>query len=300
MKRILITGAKSYIGTSFEGYAVLHYPDFILDTIDMHGEEWKNKDFSDYDTIFHVAGIAHADVGHVDDNKRALYYSVNTELAIETAKKAKREGVRQFIFMSSMIIYGDSAPYGKAKVISINSKPNPANYYGDSKWRADKGIRELADDRFSVAILRPPMIYGRGCKGNYAVLAKLAKKLPVFPDINNQRSMLYIENLCELLCQLIESGKGGVFFPQNAEYVRTSEIVREIRNTMNRPIPLTRLLNPIVIMMSKMPGRVGQLTNKAFGNSTYDTAMSIYADLNYQIIGFDESVRRTEGMMDVR
>ncbi len=200
MKKVLITGANSYIGTSFEKYAQEHYPqEFQIDTVDMIDGSWRNKNFSNYDVVFHVAGIAHADVGHVTEEIKAKYYAINTDLAIETAQKAKNEGVGQFVFMSSAIIYGDSAPYGKQKVITKDTEPCPANFYGDSKWQADKGVRALADDMFKVTVLRPPMIYGKGSKGNYPVLAKMAKKLPVFPDIKNERSMLYIENLCEFL-----------------------------------------------------------------------------------------------------
>ena len=191
MKRLLITGANSYIGTSFEDYMNRNFPEALqINTLDMLDEHWKETDFSGYDAIFHVAGIAHADVSNVSKETEQLYYRVNTDLAIATAKKAKEDGAGQFIFMSSMIVYG-----GKEH-ITVQTQPSPANFYGDSKWQADKGVRELEDAHFHVAVLRPPMIYGKGSKGNYPVLAKLATKLPVFPKVSNRRSMLYIENLC--------------------------------------------------------------------------------------------------------
>ena len=134
MKRVLITGANSYIGTSFEKYVEEHYRfGLIVDTIDLTDGSWRTKDFSSYDVVFHVAGIAHADVGHVTPEIKAKYYAVNTDLAIETCQKSKNDGVKQFVFMSSSIIYGDSAPYGKSKRITRNTKPHPANFYGDSK-----------------------------------------------------------------------------------------------------------------------------------------------------------------------
>ena len=203
MKKVLITGSNSFIGTSFEQYASEYYPsDFTIDTIDMIDGTWREADFSQYDVVFHVAGIAHSDTGKATEETKARYYSINTDLAIETAKKAKKDGVRQFVFMSSAIIYGDSAPYGKEKRITKETEPEPANFYGDSKWQADKGVREQADDAFTVTVLRPPMIYGKGSKGNYPILAKMAKTLPLFPNVKNERSMLYIENLCEFLCKL--------------------------------------------------------------------------------------------------
>lgn len=217
MKKVLITGANSYIGVSFENYVREHYgSELSIETVDMIDDSWKEKDFSSYNVVFHVVGIAHADVGNVSDEVKAKYYAINTDLAIETAKKAKAEGVKQFVFMSSSIVYGDSAPYGKQKRITADTEPKPANFYGDSKWQADKGARELADDSFIVTVLRPPMIYGKNSKGNYPMLAKMAKKLPIFPDVQNERSMLYIENLCEFLCQVMIRREGGIFWPQNA------------------------------------------------------------------------------------
>lgn len=296
MKKVLITGANSYIGESFEQYAKEHYDEnFQIDTVDMIDGSWREKDFSDYDTVFHVAGIAHADVGNVSDEVKDKYYAVNTDLAIETAKKAKQDGVKQFVFMSSMIIYGDSAPFGKQKMITVETKPEPANFYGDSKWQADKGVRVLADETFHVLVLRPPMIYGKESKGNYPTLAKLAKKLPVFPDVNNQRSMLYIENLCEFLCQVMLVGKGGIFFPQNKEYTKTADMVKMISEAAGKKILITKLLNPFVWIGGKIPGKLGGLVNKAFGNSCYDKKISIYEEMRYQKMGLKESVVRTEG-----
>ena len=269
MKRILITGANSYIGTSFEEY-MKEYDDYQIDTLDMKNPEWRNYDFSIYDTVFHVAGIAHADVGHVSEEVRKLYYKVNTELTAETAMQAKKSGVRQFIYMSSIIVYGESAPLGKKKLITAETTPEPANFYGDSKLQADIKLQEMNDDNFRVCILRPPMIYGPGCKGNYQMLSKMAKRLPIFPDIRNERSMLYIGNLCDFIKECIDEQKGGIYFPQNSEYISTSQLVFEIAKANNRTIHLTKALNPIVYIASKIPGKIGGMCNKAFGDMTYE------------------------------
>lgn len=256
---------------------------------------WREKSFAGYDAVFHVAGIAHADVGHVSEERKAFYYKINRDLAIETARKAKEDGASQFVFMSSMIVYGESAGLGKKKVITKDTKPHPANFYGDSKWQADKGVRKLADDSFHVAVLRPPMIYGKGSKGNYPLLAKMAKKLPVFPDIQNERSMLYIGNLCEFLCLLMQSGEGEIYFPQNAEYVRTSEMVRLIARTAGHRIWITKLLNPAVWLAGRIPGKVSGMVNKAFGNMTYELEMSEVFDGKYRCFDLERSIRLTEG-----
>lgn len=295
MKKVLITGANSYIGISFEQYVAEHYPKEIsIDTVDMIDASWREKDFSVYDVVYHVAGLAHADVGNVSEAVKAKYYAVNTDLAIETARKAKAQGVRQFVFMSSAIIYGESAPYGKKKRITRDTDPKPANFYGDSKWQADKGVRKLADDSFTVTVLRPPMIYGKGSKGNYPILGKMAKKMLFFPDIDNERSMLYIENLCEFLCQVILRGEGGVFWPQNAEYSRTSELVQQIATVVGHTIWVSGVWNWAVVLASKMPGKIGGLANKAFGNMSYDQSMSRY-DFDYIVADLKTSIERTEG-----
>lgn len=289
MKRILVTGKNSYIGTAFTRYAEARYPgEFRTDTVSMRDGAWRELDFSVYDTIFHVAGLAHADIGHATEETKRNYYKVNTDLVLEAAGRAKAAGVAQFVFMSSMIVYG-----GREHVTE-DTVPEPANFYGDSKWKADCGVRELADDGFQVAVLRPPMIYGKGSKGNYPVLAKMAKKLPVFPKVSNRRSMLYIENLCEFLCRIILEGRGGIFFPQNGETVGTSELVKEIAECAGHKIRVTALLTPFVSMGKHMPGKIGDLCRKAFGSSWYEPDMS-ETEWDYRVADLRESVRRTEG-----
>lgn len=298
VKKVLITGAGSYIGESFTSYAAKNYPALEVTFIDMMDGSWREKDFSSCDIVYHVAGIAHADVGNVDEATKEKYYKVNTDLAVEVARKCKAEGVKEFIFMSSMIVYGDSAPYGKKKVIDEKTVPQPANFYGDSKLQADVAVRDLADDKFKVVVLRPPMIYGKNSKGNYPTLAKLAKKLPVFPKIENERSMLHIDNLCEFLCQimLVEfCTPSVVLIPQNAEWTKTSDMVREIADVGGKRIKLLKVLNPAVWLGSKVPGKIGGLVNKAFGNSCYAHEISVYEGIDYQQIDLKESIRRTEG-----
>lgn len=299
-KKVLITGAGSYIGNSFIEYVKEHYiSNFDIDELDMMEERWKEKTFSEYDIIYHVAGIAHADVGNVSDEVKKKYYEVNTDLTVEVAKKAKQEGVKEFIFMSSMIIYGDSAPYGKKKVIDENTVPVPINFYGDSKLQADIAVRDLASNDFKVIVLRPPMIYGSGSKGNYRTLVKLTKKLPVFPDVENERSMLFIGNLCEFLCQimLIKEMKRNavVLIPQNAEWTNTSIMVKEIAKANGKKIVVTKLLRPAVAIAGKIPGKVGEMVNKAFGNSCYLHDLSEYEGIAYK--NECKKARNNEGYM---
>lgn len=290
MKRILITGAESYIGTSFDRYLKENYPDkYGVDTVNMLDGSWRQKSFGGYDSVFHVAGIAHSDNGKISEEKAKLYYAVNTDLTVETAKKAKQDGVKQFIFMSSAIVYGESAPIGKRKVITENTPVSPANCYGDSKVQAENGIRPLNDDNFKVVILRPPMIYGKGSKGNYPTLSKFAQKLPVFPDVKSERSMLYIENLCEFVRLMVENEERGTFFPQNSEYSNTSEMVKMIAEAHGKKIHLIRGFTWALKLLSHFTGVV----NKAFGNLSYEMEMSNYKS-DYRIASLAESIECTE------
>ncbi|WP_275373068.1 NAD-dependent epimerase/dehydratase family protein [Clostridium tertium] len=286
MKKILITGANSYIGTSFEKWLNNWTNEYSVDTIDMKDPSWKEKKFSGYDVIFHVAGIAHVST---DPKMEDLYYKVNRDLTIETAQKAKLDGVKQFIFMSSIIVYGDSSHINKKRVIDKNTIPEPSNFYGNSKLQAEEGIIKLQDDSFNIVVLRPPMIYGKSSKGNYQLLSKIAKKSPIFPNIENERSMLHIDNLCEFIRLMIQNNEKGVFFPQNKEYVKTSELVKLIAESNGKKILETKVFNPVLRLMGSYVGVV----NKAFGSLVYEKNMSDYRE-EYRVRDFKDSIRNTE------
>lgn len=289
MKKILITGANSYIGTSFEKYIKEKFPnDYQVDTIDMIDGSWREKSFAGYDVVYHVAGIAHSDNGKISAEKEKLYRSVNTDLTIETATKAKIEGVKQFIFMSSAIVYGDSGKIGKKKVITKDTTVNPANCYGDSKVQAELGIIPLQDDKFKVCVLRPPMIYGKGSKGNFPQLEKFARKLKFFPYVKNERSMLYIGNLVEFVRLMIVNEEQGIFWPQNAEYSNTSELVKMIAKSKGKKIYFVKGFAWLLKIMSLFTG----LINKAFGNLSYEQNMSNYK-VEYRKYNLEESIKET-------
>src|SRR5690554_4420353 len=279
MKKILITGKDSYIGTSFEKW-LSKWPDkYRVDTIDMKSDTWRDNDFSGYDVVFHVAGIAH--IKETSDNQD-LYYKVNRDLAYETAHKAKQEGVEQFIFLSSMSVYGI-----ENGVIDKSTPLRPNSAYGKSKIEAEELINKLQDDSFTVATLRPPMVYGKGCRGNYPRLAGLALKTPIFPKVDNKRSMIYIDNLSEFVKQLIDNRSGGLFFPQNVEYVNTSEMVRLIAEVHGKKIVMTKLFNPLLRLLNV------STVNKVFGDLVYDMSMSEYKS-DYRICEFRETIKKTE------
>ena len=283
MKKILITGAGSYVGESVRKYILSTSSDFQIDAVDTMGDNWKNADYSQYDVVYHVAGIAHV---NADPKMEALYYKVNRDLTIEVAKHAKAAGVKQFIFMSSQIVFHESQSL-KSEVLTAETKENPNGFYGDSKLQAELGIKPLEDENFKVCILRPCMIYGPNAKGNFPRLAKLATKVPVFPAWHNKRSMLYIDNLAEFVKQAILRELSGTFYPQNRELADTVEIIRFFAKAAGHRIWITRLLNPFVWLGSF----VLQPINKMFATYYYDPAMS-KMDFDYQLVSFEESLKR--------
>lgn len=284
MKKVLVTGVNSYVGNRFAEWVKQYPDDYDVDRISVRDDKWKEIDLSIYETILHVAGIAHVST---DPNLEELYYKVNRDLTIELANQAKVAGVKQFIFMSSIIVYGDSK--AEKIVIDRQTKPNPSNFYGRSKLEAEEGIRSLESNEFKVAIVRPPMIYGKDSKGNYPKLAKAARMLPVFPNIDNERSMLHIDNLSEFLRLIIKNRDDGLFFPQNSRYVKTSEMVKAIAEVHDKKIQLTKMFNPILkLMISRV-----NIVNKVFGNLVYDQELSTYREV-YHINGLSESIKATE------
>ena len=292
MKRILVTGENSYIGTSFVEFMEDYKDEYVVETISVRGDEWKEKDFSNYDVIYHVAGIAHADVGNVTKEQQEIYYQVNRDLTYDVANKYKQdraEKTSQFIYMSSIIVYGDNVSIRKKRVITKDTEPNPSNFYGDSKLQAEQKIIPLGTETFQVCIVRPPMIYGPNSKGNYPQLRKFALKLPIFPDIPNERSMLFVGNLMNFIKNMIDEDKKTVIYmPQNSEYVRTSHMVKEIANAHGKNIKLFSFMNWSVYLLSFVPGKIGDLTNKAFGNLVYEEKMK------NSRVDFKNSVKETE------
>lgn len=258
MKKVLITGANSYIGNSFKRYIDNNFKEkYEITILDMHDNAWKTKSFSGFDAIYHVAGIVHQ-----KETKRNahLYYEVNRDLVIDVAKKAKCDGVKQFLFLSTMSVYG--MVIGK---ITKETIPNPKTHYGLSKLQAEEALTKIAANSFKVVVLRPPMVYGNGCRGNYNAIIKLVKYFSVFPKVQNQRSMIYIDNLSAFVEMAIDKGLNGVFFPQDKEYSNTTNMAQAIAVTMNKKIYESYLLG--IVMYALMP--FSKKIRKAFGSLVY-------------------------------
>lgn len=276
MKRILITGKNSYIGNAFEDL-ISQWPDkYQITKLSVRDDRWRNEDWSQYDTVLHVAGIAH---NSSNANMEELYYQVNRDLTYDIAKKAKNDGISHFINMSSIIVFGT-----KQEKINSLTKPNPDNFYGDSKLQGEKKINNLVNDNFKVAHIRPPMVYGSNSKGNFPLLANLAVKVPFFPDFDNKRSMIFIKNLTELLRLVIDNNTHGFIHPQNPEYIKTIDLVECIAKANNHRIYKVKIFNRLINQLKTM-----NLINKVFGNLYYDKDMND-SNLNYKIYNLETSI----------
>ncbi|GAF23685.1 UDP-glucose 4-epimerase [Bacillus sp. JCM 19047] len=281
-KRILITGKSSYIGNSFIKYIEKKYTnEYVIDKLTLRTDEWKYIDFSVYCTVLHLAGIVHQKINKGDNN---VYYSINRDLSYNLALKAKNEGVNQFIFLSTMSVYGL-----ESGEIKIDTPKKPINDYGKSKLEAEKLIVKLGSDDFKVAIVRPPMVYGKNCSGNYARISKLTGRLILFPNINNYRSMIFIDHLSEFLNKVIEKNNSGYYHPQNDEYVKTKDMVKLIGLTKGKKIKFTCFFNPFIRTMKL------SVFKKLFGTLVY--AKDIDGEnkmIDYNLYDFKRSIDLSE------
>lgn len=263
MKKILIAGQNSYIGTSLQRWLMKQPTRYQVDTMGMKDGAWTSRDFSGYDVIVHVAAIVHQ---KEDASMEEVYDRVNRELPLRVAERAKAQGVKQFIFLSTMAVYGEEGKIGQNVVINRATPTNPKTLYAMSKLAAEQGLNEMADDRFRVTVLRPPMVYGPECPGNYARLEKLASKVKVFPSIDNKRSVVHIDKLCQHMQQRIDDMKSGVYFPQDAKYMNTSLTVKRLAQHQGRTVYLSKVFGWVV----RVAATKVDMLNKAFGNLTYE------------------------------
>ncbi len=282
MKRILIAGKNSYVGDNLSD--LLTENGNVVNVLDMIGDSWRKADFGGYDAVVAVFGIVHRKKGSIPTD---VYFKINSELTFELAKYAKKAGIKQFVFFSSMSVYGPSE-----MVITHDTRPCPKDDYGASKLKAEELLLTLEDETFKVAIVRPPMVYGNGCKGNYNVIAKFVKKFPVFPNYSNVRSLIYIGNVCEFIKNLIDGEKNGIYLPQDATLTSTVALGEEILRANGKKMRKTKLFNPFITLAKKMGIN---FIRKSFGTYYYDT------DSDFEHVGkysFGQAIALSEGAVE--
>ena len=257
MKRVLVAGKGSYIGQSLIRFAQENDLGCEITELDVQNPSWKDADFSGFESVVLVAGIAHQ---KETDVNRHLYYEVNRDLAYEIARTSKAAGIHHFVMLSTMSVYGVDEG-----VITPETEPCPSTSYGKSKLQGEELVASLSDETFGVAILRPPMVYGPNCKGNFNSLVKLAMSLPVFPKVENKRSAIYIDNLCSFIIMCVSEGLTGLYFPQDDRYLNTSHAASVIAEAVGRRSRQSTLLGMAVIASKS----VLRIARKAFGTLIY-------------------------------
>ena len=285
MDKIIITGLNGYISDNCKAH-FLSRGNYDILTLDLQDPNWREVSFEGVRCIIHTAALVHKDPKKFSE---AEYETVNCELTKELAAKAKSEKVSHFIFFSTIAVYGMKQTMFKNADITKDTLCNPVSKYGKSKYHAELALNELCDDAFNVSIIRAPFVYGKGCAGNYVQLKKLVLSLPCCPKIENIKSMIYIKNLCEFVYQLYTLRQFGVFLPQDAEYVATYEMARQIAKYNNKKLWITRLINPFVYLASLLLSSIG----KAFGSEYIDKNLSNIG-VSYTICDFETAMRETE------
>lgn len=282
--KILVIGKNGFVSTAFQTY-MKRYPEIQVDAISARDGKWKDYDFTGYDAVYNTTGLAHNDARRGTDEQ---FMALNRDLPEALAKKAKAEGVKTFINMSSMIVYGDMSELGSKERITANTIPRPANIYGRSKLAGEKVINALADENFHVAIIRSPLIYSENAVDNFLKLTNYAEKGFIFPKIENARSMIYSDNLCELVKLIVENNGNGRYYPQQDKYICTSRLVKDIALATGNRMIMTGLFNPFLYLASKKMIFI----RKVFGSLAYDMKTSNCFAGRYRVVSYDESIRR--------
>lgn len=276
MKKILIYGKGSYIGEHY--YKGLVARGHKVDMIDSLAQKPGEFAVVGYDVVINVVGIAHI---RITPDMEDMFYEINTDYAVDLCRIAKEGGVRQYIYMSSMNVYGDTN-----ECIKSREQENPKNFYGKSKLLADQRIHAMEDADFKVVSIRPPVVYGKDCKGNFTLLEKVASVAFAFPKYQNTRSMIFIDHLTNFLCQMVENEENGYFHPQNKAYVTTSEAVLAIRKAKGK----RTLLIPGLGWLIRLMMRCVTKAERAFSDDYYDMELSRYNDNSYCPLNFEETI----------
>lgn len=225
---ILITGSSGFIGTNF----VRMSPELDIREIDLLTQSVDEIDFSSIDSVLHLAALVHQMNGAPEEQ----YFKVNRDLAFEVAKKAKAQGVIQFVLMSTVKVFGESTtntvPWDE------NSPCTPIDPYGKSKFEAEKLIRGIEDENFKVAIVRSPLVYGTEVKANMLNLVKLVDKCPILPfgGVQNKRSIVYVGNLIALIKQVINKQASGIFIAGDRAPLSITQLTNLIAKSLQKKI----------------------------------------------------------------
>lgn len=281
--KIAITGANSFIGRNF----IKKYNNqYDIQEIDVKNIAPENINFKGIDVVYHVAAIVHSS----SKISKETYLKVNSELAYSIAKQAKAHGVKQFIFMSSIKVYGENT--NKNPAFDINIPPKPVDNYGLSKFDAEIKLQTLNDNTFRLAIIRPPLVYGAGVKANMQSLLNFVNKSPIIPlaPFENKRSYIYIGNLIDFINQIILKRKSGIFLPSDGMPISTNDILRTFKKqSAKKKICITIPMIFLNIFKYLSPVKY----NKIWGN------LEVNSKTSFKILDFEPEYSIYEGMSEM-
>lgn len=288
MKKILLIGKNSYIARNILEWLTCHDMSSRVETLSVRDSAWMDQNWSEYSSIVHCAALVHQEDNSFGRMKDFL--EVNYVLTKRIAEKAKKEGVRHFLYISTNDVFASSNKYNTMLRITKDTVLNPQTPYAISKYMAEEALLSLEEADFMVSIIRPPLVYGKECSGNYQRLSKYAKYMKFFPKISAQRSMIYIDNLCELIRLILQEEKRGIFMPQNREYVNVSNLLVQIAECRGEKIHLIPGFQWIQAALSKHSNTLA----KIFGTFVMEKDDFQYFNWNYCVVPFEKSIAETE------
>lgn len=284
--RVLITGSGSYVGQNIKKW--LEKDGHYIEELEVRSNKYKEFDYSGFDSIIHVAAIVHR---AKDIISWETYQEVNALLPYEIASLAKKARVKQFIFLSTMAVYGQVKKLPSGNIVNENTSLDPQSYYGKSKLMAEKLLAELSENEFRIAIVRPPNIYGKDCPGNYIKsFERIVKVLPVAPYAFEEckQSFLYVDNLSELIRLIVIYCEKGLYFPQDNDQISTVELMRQIAEVNRINIKFSKLLGFWVKNLGKI-----RIVKKVYGGLTYNPSLSNHFNGSYRRFPFEKAIKLT-------
>lgn len=232
MLNILLTGANGFIGTYFKK----KYQDkYAIKTFSFLNDDFEHLELKNIDCIIHLSALVHQKKDLDDD----IYKEVNVTQTLNLAKKAKEAGVKHFIFMSTIAVYGKNQGF-----IKRDDTYNPLTKYGRTKLEAELLLNNMQNTNFTISIIRPSIVNGYKAPGNLIKLIHLIQKVPVLPfgKIKNKRSMVYVGNLCHLIDEIILQKKAGAFLSSDEDSISTSDLIKEISSHLDKNTYLIKIL----------------------------------------------------------
>ena len=282
---ILIAGKNSYIGRHVGEYILAHEPRAKVEYISVRDDSWRSMDLSTYDGVVFAAAIVH----RKDITDPAVYHRVNAVLPFEFAKKAKAEGVKHFLFLSSIAVYGVEKGLPRGNIVSADTPLAPFRPYGISKLEGERLLQTLEDETFLLTIVRTINVYGKDCPGNYiARFMSITKKLPVLPKayLDVKQGFIHVESLSKLCYLALKADRGGIYHAQDPQAVSAYELLQSLAKAMG----LKKRGMPCHTAVRLLP-RVSPVM-KLFGGVAYDPALTKCPLGDYHVIECKEGLAR--------